>query len=61
MELVTESSVIQWGKLNVKYGMEKIIFTVHKSVYWLKKRASYQSLFHKQIETWDPLVEKGTV
>ena len=61
MESVTESSVNHWEKWKVNYGMEKFVFTIHKSLDCLKKRVPYQSLFYKQIETWNPLVEKAAV
>ena len=59
----------QWGKCNVKYGMERSIFTIYGSLYWWKKygmvgwenSALSKTALYREIETWDPLVERETV
>lgn len=37
IESMVESGMIQWGKCNVKYGMERSIFLIYRSLYWWEK------------------------
>ena len=68
IESMIGSRMIQWEKCNEKYGMERFIFTIHRSSYrWEKyglvdgEKVPYQSLPLQKDGDMDPLVEKGTV
>lgn len=56
-------------KYNVNYGMGRLIFTIHRPLYWWKNYSAMgwkkgtlsKSTFYGETETWDPLIEKETV
>ena len=68
IESMTASGMLQEENMQCKYGVDRSIFTIHRSFYWWKrngivrweKNALSKSAFYREIEIWNLLVEKET-